>query len=98
MTKEDIKDIYIGQTLLAGDLNEIVTVHLIDEENGKVYCSDETFGISMWYDMEVLQKFPDDEHEPEQQVLLMTIMKMIYLMKDMMETVFHGINLIFTKH
>lgn len=66
MTKENIKDIYVGQTLLAGDLNEIVTVHLIDEDNGKVYCSDETFGISMWYDMEVLQKIDD---EPEQVVL-----------------------------
>ena len=69
MTKENIKDIYVGQTLLAGDLNEIVTVHLIDEENGKVYCSDETFGISMWYDMEVLQKFPEDNDEPEEVVL-----------------------------
>ena len=68
MTKENIKDIYVGQTLLAGDLNEIVTVHFIDEDNGKVYCTDETFGISMWYDMEVLEKFPNDEYEPEQQV------------------------------
>ncbi len=35
---------------------EYVTVHLIDEDNGKVYCADEMFGISMWYDIENLEK------------------------------------------
>ena len=68
MTKENIKDIYVGQTLLAGDLNEIVTVHLIDEDSGRVYCADEVLGISMWYDIEDLEKLPNDEHEPEQQM------------------------------
>ena len=90
MTKENIKDIYIGQTLLAGDLNEIVTVHLIDEESGKVYCSDETFGISMWYDMEVLQKFPDDEHEPEQQVQDDEFLAFVQALKTVAE--FNGID------
>lgn len=90
MTKENIKDIYVGQTLLAGDLNEIVTVHLIDEENGKVYCSDETFGISMWYDMEVLQKFPDDEHEPEQQVQDDEFLAFVQALKTVAE--FNGID------
>ena len=90
MTKENIKDIYVGQTLLAGDLNEIVTVHLIDEEGGKVYCSDETFGISMWYDMEVLQKFPDDEHEPEQQVQDDEFLAFVQALKTVAE--FNGID------
>ena len=90
MTKENIKDIYVGQTLLAGDLNEIVTVHFIDEENGKVYCSDETFGISMWYDMEVLQKFPDDEYEPEQQVQDDEFLAFVQALKAVAE--FNGID------
>ena len=91
MTKENIKDIYIGQTLLAGDLNEIVTVHLIDEDNGKVYCSDETFGISMWYDMEVLQKIDGDEYdEPEQQVQDDEFLAFVQALKAVAE--FNGID------
>ena len=90
MTKENIKDIYIGQTLLAGDLNEIVTVHLIDEDNGKVYCSDETFGISMWYDMEVLQKIDGDDYEPEQQVQDDEFLAFVQALKAVAE--FNGID------
>ena len=90
MTKENIKDIYVGQALLAGDLNEIVTVHLIDEESGKVYCSDETFGISMWYDMEVLQKLPDDEYEREQQVQDDEFLAFVQALKAVAE--FNGID------
>lgn len=74
MTKENIKDIYVGQTLLAGDLNEIVTVHLIDEDNGKVYCSDETFGISMWYDIENLEKLTTENTSKENDDEITTFM------------------------
>ena len=91
MTKENIKDIYVGQTLLAGDLNEFVTVHFIDEDNGKVYCSDETFGISMWYDMEVLEKLPNDEHEPEQQVQDDEFLAFVQALKAVAE--FNGIDI-----
>ena len=91
MTKENIKDIYVGQTLLAGDLNEFVTVHFIDEDNGKVYCSDETFGISMWYDMEVLEKLPNDEYEPEQQVQDDEFLAFVQALKAVAE--FNGIDI-----
>ena len=66
MSKLNIEDIFIGETLYAGDYDEVVTVHLIDEDSGKVYCADETFGISMWYDLDVLKKIDD---EPEEVVL-----------------------------
>lgn len=66
MSKLNIEDIFIGETLYAGDYDEVVTVHLIDEDNGKVYCADETFGVSMWYDLDVLKKIDD---EPEEVVL-----------------------------
>ena len=66
MSKLSIEDIFIGETLYAGDYDEVVTVHLIDEDSGKVYCADETFGISMWYDLDVLKKIDD---EPEEVVL-----------------------------
>ena len=66
MSKLNIEDIFVGETLYAGDYDEVVTVHLIDEDNGKVYCADETFGISMWYDLDVLKKIND---EPEEVVL-----------------------------
>ena len=66
MSKLNIEDIFIGETLYAGDYDEVVTVHLIDEDSGRVYCADETFGISMWYDLDVLKKIND---EPEEVVL-----------------------------
>ena len=66
MSKLNIEDIFVGETLYAGDYDEVVTVHLIDEDNGKVYCADETFGVSMWYDLDVLKKIED---EPEEVVL-----------------------------
>ena len=66
MSKLNIEDIFVGETLYAGDYDEVVTVHLIDEDNGKVYCADETFGVSMWYDLDVLKKIND---EPEEVVL-----------------------------
>ena len=66
MSKLSIEDIFIGETLYAGDYDEVVTVHLIDEDSKRVYCADETFGISMWYDLDVLKKIND---EPEEVVL-----------------------------
>lgn len=53
-----IKDIFVGEILCVkdNDYEEYVTVHLIDEDNGKVYCADEMFGISSWYDIENLEK------------------------------------------
>ena len=63
MSKLNIEDIFVGETLYAGDYDEVVTVHLIDEDNGKVYCADETFGISMWYDLDVLKKIDDESEE-----------------------------------
>lgn len=66
MSKLNIEDIFVGETLYAGDYDEVVTVHLIDEDSGRVYCADETFGVSMWYDLDVLKKIDD---EPEEVVL-----------------------------
>ena len=53
-----VKDIFVGEILRVkdNDYEEYVTVHLIDEDSGRVYCSDEAFGISMWYDIENLEK------------------------------------------
>lgn len=66
MSKLNIEDIFVGETLYAGDYDEVVTVHLIDEDSKRVYCADETFGISMWYDLDVLKKI---DNEPEEVVL-----------------------------
>ena len=66
MSKLNIEDIFVGETLYAGDYDEVVTVHLIDEDSKRVYCADETFGVSMWYDLDVLRKIDD---EPEEVVL-----------------------------
>ena len=64
----NIKDIFVGETVrVKNNYDEYyVKVHLIDEDNKKVYCADETFGISMWYDLDVLKKIDD---EPEEVVL-----------------------------
>ena len=53
-----VKDIFVGEILCVkdNDYDEYVMVHFIDEDNGQVYCSGETFGISMWYDIENLEK------------------------------------------
>lgn len=63
MSKLSIEDIFIGETLYAGDYNEVVTVHLIDEDSKRVYCADEVLGISMWYDLDVLKKINDEPEE-----------------------------------
>ena len=66
MSKLNIEDIFVGETLYAGDYDEVVTVHLIDEDSKRVYCADETFGVSMWYDLDALKKI---DNEPEEVVL-----------------------------
>ena len=63
MSKLNIEDIFVGETLYAGDYDEVVTVHLIDEDSKRVYCADETFGVSMWYDLDVLKKIDDESEE-----------------------------------
>lgn len=63
MSKLSIEDIFIGETLYAGDYNEVVTVHLIDEDSKRVYCADEVLGIYMWYDLDVLKKINDEPEE-----------------------------------
>ena len=63
MSKLNIEDIFVGETLYAGDYDEVVTVHLIDEDSKRVYCADETFGVSMWYDLDVLKKIDDKPEE-----------------------------------
>ena len=63
----NIKDIFVGEILCVkdNDFEEYVTVHLIDEDNGKVYCADETFGISMWYDIDNLEKLTTENTSKE---------------------------------
>ena len=54
----NVKDIFVGEILCVkdNDYKGYVTVHLIDEDSGRVYCADEVLGISMWYDIEDLEK------------------------------------------
>ena len=54
----NIKDIFVGETVRVknDDYEYYVKVHLIDEDNGQVYCSDEVLGISMWHDIENIKK------------------------------------------
>lgn len=66
MSKLNIEDIFIGETLYAGDYDKVVVVHLIDEDSERVYCADEVLGVSMWYDLDVLKKIND---APEEVVL-----------------------------
>lgn len=68
MSKLNIEDIFIGETVCVknDDYEYYVKVHLIDEDSGRAYCSDEVLGISMWYDLDVLKKIND---EPEEVVL-----------------------------
>ena len=92
MTKENIKDIYVGETVRAkNDYYEYyVKVHLIDEDGGRAYCSDEVLGISMWHDIENLEKLPDDEYEPEQQVQDDEFLAFVQALKAVAE--FNGID------
>lgn len=68
MSKLNIEDIFVGETVRVknDDYEYYVKVHLIDEDSGRAYCSDEALGISMWYDLDALKKIDD---EPEEVVL-----------------------------
>ena len=53
-----IKDIFVGEILCLkdDDFEWYVTVHLIDEDGRRVYCTDEVLGVSVWYDIKDLEK------------------------------------------
>ena len=76
MTKENIKDIYVGETVRAkNDYYEYyVKVHLIDEDSGRAYCADEVLGISMWHDIENLEKLTTENTSKENDDEITTFM------------------------
>ena len=52
-----VKDIFVGEIVrVKNSYDEYVRGHLIDEDSSRVYCADEVLGISMWYDIENLEK------------------------------------------
>ena len=63
----NIKDIFVGETVRVknDDYEYYVKVHLIDEDNSQVYCADEVLGISMWYDIENLEKLTTENTSKE---------------------------------
>ena len=62
----NIKDIFVGEIVrVKNSYDEYVTVHLIDEDNSQVYCADEVLGISMWYDIENLEKLTTENTNKE---------------------------------
>lgn len=63
----NIKDIFVGETVRVknDDYEYYVKVHLIDEDNSQVYCADEVLGISMWYDIENLEKLTTENASKE---------------------------------
>ena len=63
----NIKDIFIGETVCVknDDYEYYVKVHLIDEDSGRAYCADEVLGISMWYDIENLEKLTTENTSKE---------------------------------
>ena len=62
-----IKDIFVGETVrVKNNYDEYyVKVHLIDEDSGRAYCADEVLGISMWYDIENLEKLTTENTSKE---------------------------------
>ena len=92
MTKENIKDIFVGETVRVknDEYEYYVKVHLIDEDSGRAYCAEEVLGISMWHDIENLEKLPDDEYEPEQQVQDDEFLAFVQALKAVAE--FNGID------
>lgn len=76
MTKENIKDIYVGETVRAknDDYEYYVKVHLIDEDSGRAYCADEVLGISMWHDIENLEKLTTENTSKENDDEITTFM------------------------
>ena len=71
----DIKDIFVGEIVrVKNSYDEYVTVHLIDEDSGRVYCADEVLGISMWYDIENLEKLTTENTSKENDDEITTFM------------------------
>ena len=72
----NIKDIFVGEIVRVKDSYDgYVTVHLIDEDNSLVYCADEVLGVSMWYDIENLEKLtPTNERRENDDDEIVTFM------------------------
>lgn len=72
----NIKDIFVGETVrVKNNYDEYyVTVHLIDEDSSRVYCADEVLGISMWYDIENLEKLTTENTSKENDDEIATFM------------------------
>ena len=72
----NIKDIFVGETVrVKNNYDEYyVKVHLIDEDSGRAYCADEVLGISMWYDIENLEKLTTDNTNKENDDEITTFM------------------------
>ena len=61
-----VKDIFVGEIVrVKNSYDEYVRVHLIDEDSSRVYCADEVLGISMWYDIENLEKLTTGNEKRE---------------------------------
>ena len=71
----NIKDIFVGEIVrVKNSYDEYVKVHLIDEDNSQVYCADEVLGISMWYDIENLEKLTTENTSKENDDEIATFM------------------------
>lgn len=72
----NIKDIFVGETVrVKNNYDEYyVKVHLIDEDSGRAYCADEVLGISMWYDIENLEKLTTENTSKENDDEIATFM------------------------
>ena len=72
----NIKDIYVGETVRVknDDYEYYVKVHLIDENSGRAYCADEVLGISMWHDIENLEKLTTENTSKENDDEITTFM------------------------
>lgn len=72
----NIKDIFVGETVRVknDDYEYYVKVHLIDENSGRAYCADEVLGISMWHDIENLEKLTTENTSKENDDEITTFM------------------------
>ena len=72
----NIKDIFVGETVRVknDDYEYYVKVHLIDEDSGRAYCADEVLGISMWHDIENLEKLTTENTSKENDDEIATFM------------------------
>ena len=72
----NIKDIFVGETVRVknDEYEYYVKVHLIDEDSGRAYCADEVLGISMWHDIENLEKLTTENTSKENDDEITTFM------------------------